>query len=160
MLKKFTGTDLDEWVIVNIKQPCCIFTVCIVLLKIHNWVGIHVWHIEWCHKNAISVSVSLISYWDWWHIKLNIGVASLEDTFNKPLRAWQKYTSWSSHWGATGSGVSRECWDTSLIPGPTQWVKVPTLPQLWPRWQPQLEFHPWPGNSICRKVAGKEREHP
>ena len=33
-----------------------------------------------------------------------------------------------------------------------QWLKDPTLPQLW------LRYDPWPRNSICRRVAIKEKE--
>ena len=42
------------------------------------------------------------------------------------------------------------------IPGPTQWVKDPMLPQLQVRSPGKLRPDPWPGSSICRRAAKNE----
>ena len=67
---------------------------------------------------------------------------------------------WSSHCGAMGLVVSWECWDLVLIPGPTQRVKDLTLLQLWLRSPLGLGSDPWPGTSICLRVAknGKKKK--
>ena len=58
-----------------------------------------------------------------------------------------------------GYMASRERQHTGLIPGPAEWVKDLALlqlqhrSQLWPLW---LGSDPWPGNSICHRVAKKE----
>ena len=51
-----------------------------------------------------------------------------------------------------GPEVSWEHWDEGSIPAPAQWVKDPTLSLLW------LRSDPWPGSSICRGVAKKEKK--
>ena len=57
-----------------------------------------------------------------------------------------------------GSVVSWEHWDTGVIPGPAQWVKDPTLLQLWLRLWLWLRSDPWPWNSMS--CAGqKEKSH-
>ena len=43
------------------------------------------------------------------------------------------------------------------IPGLTQWVKDPMLPQLWPGPRLQLRSDPWPRNFICNGAAKEER---
>ena len=52
------------------------------------------------------------------------------------------------------SGISSilQHWGAGSIPSPAQWVKDLTLPQL--QLGSQLaKSDPWPGNSICCKVA-------
>ena len=50
----------------------------------------------------------------------------------------------SSCCGEMGSVASLEHWDIGLMAGPAQWVKDPTLLQLWHRLQLQLRSDPWP----------------
>ena len=59
--------------------------------------------------------------------------------------------------GAVGSMVSLERWPAALVPGPAQWVKDPTFPQLWFRLQLWLGSDPWPGTSMCHGAAKKEK---
>ena len=55
-------------------------------------------------------------------------------------------------------GESWECWNTGLIPGPAQWVKDLALLQLQLTLQLQFGPDPWPGNSICHRVAKKKKK--
>ena len=67
---------------------------------------------------------------------------------------------WSSHCGTTGSVESWECWETASLSSLAQWFNDLALPmQL--RLKLQLGSDPWPGSSICRRVAkngGKKKE--
>ena len=60
--------------------------------------------------------------------------------------------------GTMGLAASWEHLDTGLIPGPAQWVKDLTLPQLQLRLRLRLSSDPWPRNSICLGVAKKEKK--
>ena len=46
----------------------------------------------------------------------------------------------------------------ALIPGPVQWVKEPTLLQLWHRSQMWLRFGPWPGAFHTPQVQSKKKK--
>ena len=61
--------------------------------------------------------------------------------------------------GAVGSMVSLERWPAALVPGPAQWVKDPTFPQLWFRLQLWLGSDPWPGTSMCHGAAKKRKNN-
>ena len=64
----------------------------------------------------------------------------------------------SSHCGITGLVASWECWDAGLIPGLEQWVRDLALSQLRLRSQLQFRSDPWPGNSMCCRVAKKKKK--
>ena len=51
--------------------------------------------------------------------------------------------------------TSWERWDEGSIPGLAPWVKDLALLRL--RWQLWFGSDPWPGNSICRGEAKKEK---
>lgn len=67
-------------------------------------------------------------------------------------RKWGDFPPWYK-------GIDRWCLcsgrDSGSIPGQVLWVKNLLLLQLWRRSQLQPEFDPWPGNSVCRRVAKK-----
>ena len=52
-------------------------------------------------------------------------------------------------WCLWSTGSKVQC------PAPTQWLKDLVLPKLWTRSQLRLGSDPWPGNSICHRVAKK-----
>ena len=54
--------------------------------------------------------------------------------------------------------MSWECWDVGSIPGLAWWVKDPALLQLRLWLQLWLGSDPWPGSSICRRLAKKEKK--
>ena len=60
--------------------------------------------------------------------------------------------------GAEGSVVSLQCQDVGSIPSLVQWIKALALLQLWHRLQLWLGSDPWSRNSICYRVARKEKE--
>lgn len=60
----------------------------------------------------------------------------------------------SSHYGTVESAASLQRWDQGSMPGPAQWVQDLILPQL----QCWFRSDPWPGESVCRGVAKKEKE--
>ena len=60
---------------------------------------------------------------------------------------------WCNGIGAV-SGASGRRFD----PQPGAWVKHLALQQLWPRSQLQLESDPWPGNSMCHRLAKKGKK--
>ena len=67
-------------------------------------------------------------------------------------------TTSSSCCGAMGAVVSLKFWDTGSIPNPAQWAKDPALLQLQCSSQLQPGSDPWPGNSICLRVAKTRRK--
>ena len=64
---------------------------------------------------------------------------------------------WSSSCSAMGLVVSWERQAVSLIPGLVQWFKDLLMLQQWLRSRLQLGSDPWPGNSICHRVAKKKK---
>lgn len=65
----------------------------------------------------------------------------------------------SASCGATGSLASLQRWDEGSIRSWVQWDEDLVLTQLQCSWSPlQLRCAPWPGNSICRRVAQKEKK--
>ena len=58
-----------------------------------------------------------------------------------------------------GLAVSWEHWDAGSVPDPAQWVKDLVLQQLWLKLQLSLKSDPWPRNSICLKMAKKEKKN-
>ena len=58
----------------------------------------------------------------------------------------------------SGSSGALQLQDGGLIPSLAQWVQDLAMPQVWCRSKLQVGSDPWPGNSICRRVAKKERE--
>ena len=72
---------------------------------------------------------------------------------------WGKLESYrSSYCGTMGLAVSWEHWDKGWIPSLAQWVKDLELPQLQVKLQLWLRSDPWPGNSICQRVAKKKKK--
>lgn len=61
----------------------------------------------------------------------------------------------SSHCDAMGSVAPLEHWDARLIPSLAQKVKDPLLPQLGHPSQLSPRSDPWPGHSMCCRVAKK-----
>ena len=54
-----------------------------------------------------------------------------------------------------GLAVSWEHWDAGLIPGQHSGLRIQFQPKRWLRSELQLRSDPWPGNSICCRVATK-----
>lgn len=62
----------------------------------------------------------------------------------------------SSYCGVTGWAASLEHWGTGSIPGQAQQVKDLAWP--WHRSQPRPGSDPWPGTSLCHRVAEKGKK--
>ena len=62
----------------------------------------------------------------------------------------------SSYCGVTGWAASLEHWGTGSIPGQAQQVKDLAWP--WHRSQPRPGSDPWPGTSLCHRVAKKGKK--
>ena len=57
-----------------------------------------------------------------------------------------------------GIGSALGTLGTGSIPSLAQWITDPVLLQLQLRPQPQLGSYPWPGSSICYRVAKNEKQ--
>ena len=73
--------------------------------------------------------------------------------FNSKSHVWE-FPLWRN-----GQQHLRSNWDAGSIPSPAQWGKDPVLLQLQLRSQLRLGSDPWPGNSICHRVAKKEKKN-
>ena len=60
---------------------------------------------------------------------------------------------WHARTGSVSGALGRR-----FEPHPAQWVKGACVPQLWRRSQQQRRSDPWPRNSICYRVAKKEKK--
>ena len=54
--------------------------------------------------------------------------------------------------------VSWEYCDVDSIPSLAQWVRLLVMLQQWLRSCLQLKSDPWPGNTICHRVAKKKKK--
>lgn len=86
----------------------------------------------------------------------NLPVPSTSERGGGLTGAWvrlknQKHS--SSLCGTPRSAASLESWHAGSMPGPTQGVKDPALPQLHSRSQLQPESDPWSRNSLCCRCS-------